>query len=405
MTASMQDASHLPRQGIVPRSKDLAMMSWRPRRGGRGGLASANVGAAAVSHATEKWMSRRESRQPIVIAHRGASGYVPEHTLAAYALAIEMGADYIEPDLVMTKDGVLVARHENEISGTTDIADHPEFASRKTQKTIDGVQVEGWFSEDFTFLELTTLRARERLPRVRAASGRLDGFFRIPAFTEVLDLVRGADFRFGAQEEREKANCRRVGVCPETKHPTYFAGIGLAMEELLVRQLASCGFSRGTGTVFIQSFEVANLKRLRTMTDLPLVQLLDATGAPYDLRAEGDPRTYADLAKPAGLADIAVYADGIAIDKSRMIPRNADHALGAPTQLVADAHAASLVVYGWTFRAENSFLPREFRSAGGETDFGDLDGEIATFLALGMDGFFTDQPNIGVRVRDAFPMP
>src|SRR5512132_1151661 len=202
MTASMQDASHLPRQGIVPRSKDLAMMSWRPRRGGRGGLASANVGAAAVSHATEKWMSRRESRQPIVIAHRGASGYVPEHTLAAYALAIEMGADYIEPDLVMTKDGVLVAHHENEISGTTDVADHPEFASRKTEKTIDGVHVEGWFSEDFTFLELTTLRARERLPRIRAANSRFDDFFRIPAFTEVLDLARGADFCFRAQAER-----------------------------------------------------------------------------------------------------------------------------------------------------------------------------------------------------------
>jgi glycerophosphoryl diester phosphodiesterase len=351
-------------------------------------------------------MSRRESGRPIVIAHRGASGYVPEHTLAAYALAIEMGADYIEPDLVMTKDGVLVARHENEISGTTDVADHPEFALRKTEKTIDGVQVEGWFSEDFTFLELTTLRARERLPRIRAASGRLDGFLRIPAFTEVLDLVRGADFRFRAQAEREgKANSRRIGVCPETKHPTHFAGIGLAMEELLARQLASCGFSRRTGTAFIQSFEIGNLKRLRTMTDLPLVQLLDATGAPYDLRAEGDPRTYADLAEPKGLADIALYADGIAIDKSRMIPRDADDELGAPTQLVAAAHAAGLVVYGWTFRAENFFLPREFRRAGGETDLGDLDSEIATFLALGMDGFFTDQPNIGVRVRDAFPMP
>ena len=351
-------------------------------------------------------MSRRESGRPIVIAHRGASGYVPEHTLAAYALAIEMGADYIEPDLVMTKDGVLVARHENEISGTTDVADHPEFASRKTEKTIDGVQVEGWFSEDFTFLELTTLRARERLPRMRAANSRFDGFFRIPAFTEVLDLARGADFRFRAQAEREgKATRRCVGVCPETKHPTYFAGIGLAMEEPLVRQLGISGFSREAATVFIQSFEVGNLKRLRRMTDLPLIQLLDATGAPYDLRAEGDPRTYADFAKPEGLAEIAAYADGIGIDKSRMIPRDADDNLGAPTQLVADAHASGLIVYGWTFRAENSFLSREFRSGGGEADLGDLDGEIATFLALGMDGFFTDQPNIGVRVRDAFLMP
>src|SRR5512132_1476366 len=257
MTASMQDASHLPRQGIVPRSKDLAMMSWRPRRGGRGGLASANVGAAAVSHATEKWMSRRESRQPIVIAHRGASGYVPEHTLAAYALAIEMGADYIEPDLVMTKDGVLVARHENEISGTTDVADHPEFALRKAKKTIDGVQVEGWFTEDFTFLELQTLRAKERLPLIRAANRRFDGFFRIPAFAEVLDLARAANLRFHVQAKRNGGTSRRcVGGYPETKQPTYCAGIGLAVEEPLERQLRGSGFSREAGTVCIQSFEV-----------------------------------------------------------------------------------------------------------------------------------------------------
>ena len=348
----------------------------------------------------------RESEQPIVIAHRGASGYVPEHTLAAYALAIEMGADYIEPDLVMTKDGVLVARHENEISGTTDVADHPEFVSRKAKKTIDGVQVEGWFTEDFTFLELKTLRAKERLPLIRTANRRFDGFFQIPAFAEVLDLARGADFRFHVQAKRDgEASRRCVGVCPEIKHPTYFAGIGLAMEEPLVRQLRGTIFCRETAKVFIQSFEVGNLKRLRRMTDLPLVQLLDATGGPYDLKAEGVPRTYADLAKPDELAEIAAYADGIGVNKSLMIPRNADDSLGAPTTLVADAHAAGLIVHGWTFRAENSFLPSEFRSAGGEADLGDLDGELATFLALGMDGFFTDQANIGVRARDAFVMP
>jgi glycerophosphoryl diester phosphodiesterase len=351
-------------------------------------------------------MPCRKSEQPIVIAHRGASGYVPEHTLAAYALAIEMGADFVEPDLVMTKDGVPVARHENEISRTTDVADRPEFASRKTEKTVDGVQVEGWFTEDFTFLELKTLRAKERLPLIRTANRRFDGFFQIPSLAEVLDLARGANFRFRAQAKRDGETTRRcVGVYPETKHPTYFAGIGLAMEEPLVRQLGSSGFSREAVTVLIQSFEVGNLKRLRKMTDLPLVQLLDASGGPYDLKAEGDPRTYADLVKPEGLAEIATYADGIGVDKSLMIPRNADDSLGTPTTLAADTHAAGLVVHGWTFRAENAFLPSEFRSGRNETNFGDLDREIAAFLALGMDGFFTDQPNIGVRARDAFATP
>ena len=348
-------------------------------------------------------MPCRESEQPIVIAHRGASGYVPEHTLAAYALAIEMGADFIEPDLVMTRDGVLVARHENEISGSTDVADHPEFASRKTKKTIDGVQVEGWFIEDFTFLEVQTLRAKERLPLIRSANRRFDGFFRIPAFAEVLDLARAANLRFHVQAKRNGGTSRRcVGVYPEIKHPTYFAGIGRAMEEPLVRQLRGSRFSHEAGTVFIQCFEVGALRRLRKMTELPLIQLLDATGAPHDLRAQGDPRTYADLAKPEGLAGIAAYADGIAVNKSLMIPRDAGDSLGAPTPLVADAHAVGLIVHGWTFRAENSFLPSEFRSAGGEADVGDLDREIAAFLALGMDGFFTDQPNVGVRARDAF---
>jgi glycerophosphoryl diester phosphodiesterase len=359
----------------------------------------------AASHAAEEPMPCQESKKPIVIAHRGASGYVPEHTLAAYALAIEMGADYIEPDLVMTKDGLLVARHENEISETTDIADHPEFASRKTTKTVDGASVEGWFTEDFTLAELKTLRAKERLPAIRPANTRLDGFLQIPTFAEVLDLARAADIRFHVQAQRNGETHRRcLGVYPETKHPTYFKSMGLAMEEPLVRQLKGSVFLE-TRRVFIQSFEVGNLKRLRRMTDLPLVQLLDATGAPYDFKAKGDPRTYADLAKPEGLAQIAKYADGIGANKSLMIPRNADDSLGTPTTLVGDAHAAGLIVHGWTFRAENSFLPSEFRSGGSEADLGDLDGEISAFLALGMDGFFTDQANIGVRARDAFVTP
>lgn len=347
-------------------------------------------------------MPCRESEQPIVIAHRGASGYVPEHTLAAYALAIQMDADFIEPDLVMTRDGVLVARHENEISGTTDVAGHPEFASRRTEKTIDGMAVEGWFTEDFTRAELKTLRAKERLPLIRSASRRLDRFFPIPTLAEVLDLARAANLRIRLQADRQGVTkCRCVGVYPEIKHPTYFAGIGLAMEEPLVRQLRGAGFSRETAKAFIQCFEVGSLKLLRKMTDLPLMQLLDVTGGPHDLGAKGDLRTWADLAKPEGLAAIASYAEGIAANKGLMIPRD-DDSLGAPTSLVADAHAAGLIVHGWTFRAENCFLPTDFRGGGGAADAGDLEGELATFLALGMDGFFTDQPNVGVRARDAF---
>lgn len=342
-----------------------------------------------------------EAGQPIVIAHRGASGYAPEHTLAAYALAIEMGADFIEPDLVMTKDGILVARHDNEISGTTDVADHPEFAGRRTTKTIDGVSTEGWFTEDFTLAELKTLRAKEPLPHLRPHNRRFDGIFLIPSFEDVLALVHGANVRF-AIEARAKgeAEPRRVGVYAETKHPTYFRGINLPMERPLI-SLLNGDAPRPARKVFIQSFEVANLKKLRRLTSYPLIQLLSDFGAPYDFIAAGDPRTYADLAKPEGLAEIAGYADGIGVHKNLIVPL-AGGSLGAPTTLIADAHAAGLIVHGWTFRAENFFLPKKLQAPGGDAASGDLAGEITTFLRCGMDGFFTDQPDIGVRARDAF---
>lgn len=341
--------------------------------------------------------------QPIVLAHRGASGYVPEHTLAAYALAIEMGADFVEPDLVMTKDGVLVARHENEIGGTTNVADKPEFASRFKTKSIDGVPVQGWFTEDFTFDELKTLRAKERIPEYRPANQRFDNIFPVPSFEEVLDLVRGVNFRFHLEAKAAGLKARRcVGVYPETKHPSYFRGIGLPMEPSLVQLLNRGSFFRTTNKVFIQSFEVGNLKMLQTMTSFPLVQLLSDSGAPWDFIAAGDPRTYADLATPEGLAEIATYADGVGVNKNLMIPRTGGGNLGAPTTLITDAHAAGLLVHGWTFRAENFFLPPAFKGPGGDDGLGDLDGEITTFLEEGMDGFFTDHPDIGVRARDAF---
>lgn len=359
---------------------------------------------ARAVHANHTLLPCIETDQPIVVAHRGASGYLPEHTLAAYAMAIEMGADYVEPDLVMTKDSVLVARHENEIGGTTDVADKPEFAPRKTTKLIDGVSIEGWFTEDFTFAELKTLRTKERIPQLRPHNQQFDGIFPVPSFEEVLELVRGANFRFHLQAQAAGLSARRcVGIYPETKHPSYFRRIGLPMERPLLRLLNRDAFVGTTNKVFIQSFEVGNLKMLRTMTSFPLVQLLSDTGKPWDFVVSGDPRSYADLAKPEGLAEIAGYAAAVGVNKNLMIPLMPSGMLGAPTTLVADAHAAGLLVHGWTFRAENGFLPTDFQSPDRDpVARGHLAAEITTFLKQGMDGFFTDQADIGVRARDDF---
>jgi len=345
-------------------------------------------------------LSRPKSR-PIVIGHRGACGYVPEHTLASYFLAAEQGADYIEPDLVMTRDGVLVARHENEISGTTDVAKHPEFASRHATKSIDGVEVTGWFTEDFTLRELKTLRAIERLPGLRPGNTRFDRMFEIPTLEEILLFVRSLD----AQRKASAARLARsapsaLGVYPETKHPSYFQALGLPMEEDLVRTLHAHGYRGADAPVFIQSFEVGNLKRLRGMTELPLLQLV-SEGKPYDFVLCRDPRSYADLLTPAGLSETAGYAKGVGADKELIIPRTQGR-LGSATRLVADAHAAGLLVHGWTFRAENAFLPVDLQSGSNPTVRGDLEAELRAYLATGMDGFFTDQPDLGVSIRNAF---
>ena len=369
-----------------------------------GPLAVAILLAASFPvHAQQPHDDQPDDDQPMVIGHRGASGYVPEHTLVAYFLAIEQGAEYIEPDLVMTKDGVLVVRHENEISGTTDVADRPEFADRKTTKTIDGIEVTGWFTEDFTLAELKTLRAKERLPELRPANTRLDGMFAVPTLEEVLALVQGLnDQRRQSATDEQERHLKLIGVYPETKHPTYFADIGLPMVEPLVALLEQYGYRGKDAPVFIQSFEVANLKQLAGMTNLPLVQLLNETGKPYDFVVAGDPRTYADLARPEGLAEIATYASGIGVPKSILIPQTPEGALSTPTSLVDDAHANGLIVHGFTFRAENYFLPTDFQSSTDETTYGDLAGEVDRFLELGIDGFFTDHPDIGVQARDAF---
>jgi glycerophosphoryl diester phosphodiesterase len=329
---------------------------------------------------------------PLVIAHRGASGYRPEHTLAAYRLAIQMGADYIEPDLVSTKDGVLVARHENEISTTTDVAEHPEFADRRTTKTIDGVEVTGWFTEDFTLAELKTLRAVERLPDVRPGNTRYDGRYEVPTFDEVLELVREQSAKRGYP----------VGVYPETKHPSYFRSVGLRLEYRLLRDLRQAHLDRPWSEVFIQSFETWNLRRLDHLTDLPLVQLVDAAGAPYDFVASGDPRTYADLVTPKGLRWVARYADGLGTNKDLLVPRDADGFLLEPTSVVDDAHRAGLVVHAWTFRDENQFLPADFRNGADPNAKGDAFAEYEAFFDLGVDGVFSDFTDTAVAAREFY---
>jgi glycerophosphoryl diester phosphodiesterase len=343
------------------------------------------------------------SGMPVVIGHRGASGYAPEHTLAAYFLALQTGADFIEPDLVMTRDGVLVARHENEIGATTDVAAVPRFAARRTRRSIDGTDTEGWFTEDFTLAELKGLRVRERIPQLRPANARFDGQFEIATLEEILTLVQGVE----AQRARRAALLGlpappRIGLYPETKHPSHFAARGLAMEASLVATLARFGYAGAAAPVWLQSFEVGNLMALAGMTALKRVQLIEECGAPYDTVLAGQPRPYADLITAHGLAGIARYAQAIGPSKALIIARRADETLGAPTDLVAAAHAAGLALHPWTFRAENYFLPREFRRGADPAAHGDLAGEIRAYLAAGIDGFFTDQPEIGVAARDAF---
>lgn len=321
------------------------------------------------------------SSKPIVIAHRGASGERPEHTLASYELAIEQGADFIEPDLVMTRDGELVARHENNITDTTDVASRPEFRDRKTSKVIDGVKHSGWFTEDFTLAELKTLRAKERLPLLRRGNTKYDSQFEVPTLREVIALAKSASAKTG----------RTIGIYPETKHPTYFASIGLPLETALVAELKAADWDRADAPVFIQSFEVNNLKALKRLTKVPLIQLIDADGAP----ADGAQPSYAAMTTAEGLKAVAAYAAGIG--PARALVVRAD---GTVTPLVADAHAVGLKVHPWTFRAENFFLPPSLRDGINPAGHGRLGEEISRHLAAGVDGFFTDFPYQGGEARD-----
>ncbi len=317
----------------------------------------------------------------LIIAHRGASGERPEHTLAAYERAIDQGADYIEPGLVATSDGVLVARHENAISGTTNVADHPEFADRRTTKVIDGSEVTDWFTEDFTLAELRTLRARERLPELRPANTAFDGLYPIPTLAEIIALVRAKEAEGGEP----------IGLYPEIKHPAHFAAHGHDLAAMLVTQLHEAGYRSTQDPVFIQSFEVMPLVRLNGMTDLRLVQLVEAEGGPADLRDW----TYADMLTPGGLADIAAYADGIGVPLSLVVDGE-----GKATGLVAAAQGAGLLVHGWTLRKENAFLPQRHRSSDHWLDRpGCLPAWWDELVATGMDGIFIDDPGPAVALR------
>ncbi|CRK60472.1 Glycerophosphoryl diester phosphodiesterase [Alloactinosynnema sp. L-07] len=349
------------------------------------GVATLSTASASPEHNDD----RRDSALPLVLGHRGASGYRPEHTLAAYELAARMGADYIEPDLVPTKDGVLVARHEPEIGGTTDVANHPEFADRKATKNLDGVQVTGWWTEDFTLAELKTLRAVERIPALRPRNTVFNGRYEVPTLQEVIDLSK----RLSRELRRD------IGIYPETKHPTYFRKLGLELEPKLVWTLTRNGLNHPRAKVFVQSFEVSNLKALKGKLRVPLIQLTSANGAPYDFVDSGDPRKYADLITPAGLREVATYASGIGPAKDQVIPRDAAGNLTAPTALVGNAHAAGLKVHPYTFRVENNFLPTNLRSSANPADAGNLFGELSAFWAAGVDGLFTDNSDIAVESR------
>ncbi|WP_287879558.1 glycerophosphodiester phosphodiesterase [Acidovorax sp.] len=354
------------------------------------------------------------SERPLVIGHRGASGYLPDHTLEGYRKAIEMGADFIEPDLVATQDGVLIARHEPNITGTTDVSTRAEFASRKTRKVVDGVEEEGWFASDFTLAEIKTLRA---IQPMADRDQSFNGKYQIPTLDEVLDLARSEGAKAG----------RTVGVYPETKHPTYHVNLGLKLEDRLLATLARYGYTTKASPVIVQSFEVSNLQYLRTKTQVRLVQLVDADDVkadgsmslvapydkPYDFAVAGDARTFASLLTPAGLKEVKTYADGVGPWKPYLIPSrqvdanndgkpddlngdgkidDRDRVMMAPTSVVKDAHAAGLFVHAYTFRSEAKRLASDFK--------GDPKAEYQLFFDLGVDGVFSDFPDHAKAARE-----
>ncbi|MGW4043730.1 glycerophosphodiester phosphodiesterase [Streptomyces sp. NPDC004721] len=331
---------------------------------------------------------------PTIVGHRGASGYRPEHTFGSYDLALDLGAHVVEAgDLVPTKDGHLVCRHEPEIGGTTDVADHPEFAARRTTKTLDGVATTGWFTEDFTLAELKTLRAIERIPANRPHNTLYNGRWEIPTFEEVLKW----------QDEQTRKRGRQVWIYPETKHPTYFRTLGLGLEERVAALLRKYGKDKKDSPVILQSFEPSSIQRLDRLVGNPLVVLLSgARSRPWDFVEAGDPRTVADLITPKGLKEIASYAQGIGPTVDLVIPKDADGNLTQPSTLVRDAHAAGLILHPYTARNENPFLPPKFRKGTAADAYGDVFGVFQAYFATGIDGIFTDNADTGLLAREDF---
>ncbi|QIY94760.1 glycerophosphodiester phosphodiesterase [Streptomyces sp. S1D4-11] len=364
------------------------------------GAGGAVLGLPGVARADERHASGgygggyKSLPKPTVIGHRGASGYRPEHTFGSYQLALDMGADVVEAgDLVPTKDGHLVCRHEPEIGGTTDVSAHPEFADRKTTKTLDGIPTTGWFTEDFTLAELKTLRAVERIPANRPHNTLYNGRWEIPTFEEVLHW----------QDEQTRKRGKQVWIYPETKHPTYFRALGLGLEERLAKVLRKHGKDKKNSPVIIQSFEPTSIQRLDKLVDNPLVVLLSAANTrPWDFVTTGDPRTVADLVKPEGLKWIASYAQGIGPTLDLVIPKDANGALTTPTTLVADAHRAGLILHPYTMRNENSFLPANFRQGTDPNAYGDAFGAFKTYFATGIDGVFSDNADTALLAREDF---
>jgi glycerophosphoryl diester phosphodiesterase len=339
--------------------------------------------AAAAAMTSLPAFGQGFKKTPLMIAHRGASGERPESTLLAFRQAIAEGADFIEPDLEMTKDGYMVVRHENEISQTTDIAKRPEFASRKTTKSVQGTQVTGWFTEDFTLAELKTIRCRERLPQLRPGSAAFDGQEQIPTYQEVIDLAKSESARLG----------RAIGTYPELKHASHFAALGLPMEGRLADMLKKNGLDSPTAPVFVQCFDVEPLKTFKALSRAPRIQLVSPNGSPTDSQTP-----YKDMVTASGMRTVATYANGVGPDWSMVIP-TVDGGLGPATDLVKNAHAAGLKVHPWTVRAENIFLPPKLRIGTDPAAHGDVDAVYHALYAAGIDGLFSDFPGLAAKAR------
>ena len=359
----------------------------------------AAAGIAATSPVAASWAaSTKNTRKIELFAHRGASALRPEHTLAAYAKAIADGADFIEPDLVMTKDGVMVARHEGLLTETTDVARRPEFAARRVSKTIDGITETGWFVEDFTLAELKTLRAVERLPAIRKDNTRYDGFFQVLTWDEIIDFAATVEATTG----------KTIGLIPEIKHSSYFASIGLPMEDAFLKSIDAHEYTRRCPLV-IQSFEISNLKYIRSKIGktphIRLMQLIDDPKVrPGDVLAQNGATSYMDMLSTSGLREIARYADILSPNHRVYVPQDKSGKLLKPTRVIADAKDAGLQTHSWTFRPENCFLALDFRNDAGANERNEKGSlaEMQFYMEAGVEGFFSDDSALGRKAIQSF---